>query len=477
MGKTIGIKLADGSFSPIIESGAEGSKTLNLTTVRDDQTEVHIDLFSSDDVEMKEAEYVATLQLERLEPRPAGELDVNFLISIDENDTLSAEITEPKSGSRSVKQIPQISQITPTVFTPDFTLVEPTESTENIEEIKPTAEEEKIEAVEEIAAETKTDEIAAVSELPDFDFDLLESAPQTQNDEDDEAFSFLDETPAEETAGLPEDIDIDLSNLDLILSEDDALIAASDTPEKQEPAAEDILAISDDDFAFLNDDTETQHAGETIEPASVREVEPESEAAPPPEEMTEPEIFAPLEEVVEEEAFEPLEEIAAPEIFAQDDIVPLEEIESPEKRRRLTAAVITCVICALLCVGALVVVCFFLPPKSRITEKIDIQVDEPVEVTSQAVETPVLSEPPIDVEIKDVLVEPEVIAVKPEPAVPVPPETPDAVRYRLKWGDTLWKLAGTYYDNPWLYRRIAQYNGIKNPALIVSGTEILIPQR
>ena len=48
--------------------------------------------------------------------------------------------------------------------------------------------------------------------------------------------------------------------------------------------------------------------------------------------------------------------------------------------------------------------------------------------------------------------------------------------YDIKWGDTLWDIAGTYYRNPWLYPKIARENGISNPDLIFAGTRIFIPE-
>jgi outer membrane biosynthesis protein TonB len=51
------------------------------------------------------------------------------------------------------------------------------------------------------------------------------------------------------------------------------------------------------------------------------------------------------------------------------------------------------------------------------------------------------------------------------------------VAYRIRWGDTLWDISEAFYRNPWLYRRIARYNGIRNPDRIISGTVIRIPPR
>jgi nucleoid-associated protein YgaU len=57
------------------------------------------------------------------------------------------------------------------------------------------------------------------------------------------------------------------------------------------------------------------------------------------------------------------------------------------------------------------------------------------------------------------------------------PESPGAGEwYNIKWGDTLWDIAGTYYRNPWLYPKIARENGISNPDLIIAGTRIFIPE-
>jgi hypothetical protein len=51
------------------------------------------------------------------------------------------------------------------------------------------------------------------------------------------------------------------------------------------------------------------------------------------------------------------------------------------------------------------------------------------------------------------------------------------VAYRIRWGDTLWDISEAFYRNPWLYSRIARYNGIRNPDRIISGTTIRIPPK
>jgi outer membrane biosynthesis protein TonB len=53
----------------------------------------------------------------------------------------------------------------------------------------------------------------------------------------------------------------------------------------------------------------------------------------------------------------------------------------------------------------------------------------------------------------------------------------EGVSYRIRYGDTLWDIANAFYRNPWLYPRIARFNNIRNPDLIVSGTTIIVPPR
>ncbi|MDR1419674.1 MAG: Hsp70 family protein [Treponema sp.] len=49
--------------------------------------------------------------------------------------------------------------------------------------------------------------------------------------------------------------------------------------------------------------------------------------------------------------------------------------------------------------------------------------------------------------------------------------------YRLRWGDTLWDISEAFYRDPWLYPRIARFNNIRNPDLVISGTTIRIPPK
>ncbi|MCL2381743.1 MAG: Hsp70 family protein [Treponema sp.] len=53
----------------------------------------------------------------------------------------------------------------------------------------------------------------------------------------------------------------------------------------------------------------------------------------------------------------------------------------------------------------------------------------------------------------------------------------EGVRYQIRFGDTLWDIAEAFYRDPFLYPRIARFNNIPNPNLIISGRIIYVPPR
>ncbi|MCL1928236.1 MAG: Hsp70 family protein [Treponema sp.] len=54
---------------------------------------------------------------------------------------------------------------------------------------------------------------------------------------------------------------------------------------------------------------------------------------------------------------------------------------------------------------------------------------------------------------------------------------PEGIAYKIRMGDTLWDISEAFYRNPRLYSFIVRTNGIRNPTLIVSGTELNIIPR
>ena len=137
--KTIGIKLADGSFYPVLDEGKPSQKSLDLTTAHNNQTKIMVDLYRSANCTMDDAEYVDSLQIENLIEHPNGEPDITFQVSIDENNELSAKIVDKETGEQSKTTITLVSRtMEERLHTDDYnisdTIVEDSEEKQNSDE-------------------------------------------------------------------------------------------------------------------------------------------------------------------------------------------------------------------------------------------------------------------------------------------------------------------------------------------------------
>ncbi|MBR0101530.1 MAG: Hsp70 family protein, partial [Treponema sp.] len=108
--KTIGIKLADGTFYPVLEEGTPKKRMLDLTTAKDNQTKVQIDLYRSETGSMDDAEYVDTLEVTKLNPHPNGEPELHLSVGLDENNNLTAEVVDPETGKKSETEVSLVSR-------------------------------------------------------------------------------------------------------------------------------------------------------------------------------------------------------------------------------------------------------------------------------------------------------------------------------------------------------------------------------
>ena len=91
MPATIGIKIANGEFYSIVEENSSVKKRLILTTVRDKQRSVQIDLYKSYAKTMADALYIGTLKVENINLRPKGEPSVELIISSYTDGHISAD--------------------------------------------------------------------------------------------------------------------------------------------------------------------------------------------------------------------------------------------------------------------------------------------------------------------------------------------------------------------------------------------------
>jgi len=130
---------------------------------------------------------------------------------------------------------------------------------------------------------------------------------------------------------------------------------------------------------------------------------------------------------------------------------------------------------------------WFAPKPQPVSQSVPARQPDPAPAPAPVVTTPV--EP-----VQEVVTPPPVIQAPPVAPAPaqttrVRPPAPvssynvpaviprDGVNYTIRWGDTLWDISEAFYRNPWLYPRIAQFNNIRNPNLIISGRTIRIPPR
>jgi hypothetical protein len=104
MASSIGIKIANGEFYPVIEENSTVKKRLVLTTVHDGQRSVQIDLYKSSARAMVDAEYIGSLVVEQIAPKPKGEPSIELVISSDGADELNAEALDMDTSSSGERQ-------------------------------------------------------------------------------------------------------------------------------------------------------------------------------------------------------------------------------------------------------------------------------------------------------------------------------------------------------------------------------------
>lgn len=551
--KTIGIKLADGSFYPVLEEGKPSEKTLNLTTAHNNQTKIMVDLYRSADCSMEDAEYVDSLQIENMVAHPNGEPDISFIISLDDENQLSAKIVDPETGNQSNTTISLVSRtMEERLKTDEYGISEDEENSDNSAAVAGLAagggllaaaaalrEKDETELFDDKTLEMNTEEPAAGDEtvtesgdetisddfsMPDFG-DTTESEPaatDTVADEEDfasglpdftEEFAVNDEpavseesvesdVPAEDTFAMPdfdessessETIESDATaetvteTGDETISDDFALPDFGDETASTEQTLSESSdeTISDDfglpDFGDTSDTTEaditeTAATEENLDLPDFDDDEFNSDLSEENTEMKDDDFnFDDLDDTPASSGnglsftglYDKETELGKSDSSFDDD----EEIHKKTKR-----PVIICIICAIICLIATALILFIIPSKYNLFKK-------PAKTAAPAVtEQTAPAEPekePAKPEVPPAKEDEIVIVEKAEEVVPEQPpvaqEKPKSVTHKIKWGDTLWDIADTYYKNPWRYKYIARYNGIKDPDYIISGTTIVIP--
>ena len=648
----IGLKQADGSFYPILRDGIAENKQISLTTVRDDQSAVKINLYKKDIDSLDEPEYVDTLLIENLIPHPKTEPTINLNVNLDENNILTAEVSDPETGNKSDIKVsmvtlpkeelgsdpdfalsdserPSLSSETsptedsdfnlpadmsfdmPDMDFPEDTAAESSESQEDSltpddfsfdssEDLSfdmetPASDDTTAqEAMSDLPENTDTPEDASLSDfdlgdldIPDFDSDTADktSAEDLSSDIPEPDTNTTDETSAEDLSfdmpepessemsfDMPDDLNIDLpdpdsaktadteatdtagedlsfdmpepkpsemsfdmpdfgeedafassgsdelgsnnaplgdddftpaadsgsEDLNLDIGDDTGSSMSFDMPDidnfsadTEEKATEDItpsFEMSDSDMSFDMPDDNTsfnmpdEEAGFDTANTTSFDTEDGSSFAMPAAQPDFDDGFDDKPEKPQKKKFGFGRKKQAafsgemPPLYDQDLPDNIDDDSCNKKKCRIAVAV--CIICAILCILAVIAIFLLFPWKKDAPPQAENIVT--VEPPSQLQMQPPPEEPAKPEENTIVIIEKETVEnreVVPEKAEPAPEAKPQAVRYRIKWGDTLWDLSDTYYRNPWLYPIIARENKIKNPDVIIAGTYIMIPPR
>ena len=548
--KMIGIKLADGSFYPLLEEGVPAKKTLDLTTVRDNQTAITVDLYRSETNSMENAEYAATLKIDNLLAHPNGEPDISFTVALDEQNKLFAEIDDGESGGHNAVTVSLVEGTEPrhpnddngygpaittgaaiasggllhaagaqedaTIEPPDFSDLD---LPEELDLTKPVSE--SASNASDAADTPPTDDIFAPPDV--YSTEVID-----EKKSDTEFFD--DGTGDADTADDVHFDDIDLSTFDAAPQDEHTLddMTAEKTSrendrdafatteissaEKSLADTESSAADSMDDFHFdaadlpTFDDTPTEKTpieNETADFSTVDNADdfhfdaadlPSFDEIPPVQSETSDIDRASGDHTFSDDFFDDIDmpsnetDTATRNIDSLDDLqfgetddTNIQEGTTATKyqsktviKKKTKAPVLICLLCALICVIATILILFVIPSKYNVLLSHASHTDDTVVLPARDTAAPSREEPVMPAKPDEIVVAPRAETVAPVRPAAASKSTGD-VAYRIKWGDTLWDIADAYYKNPWRYPRIARYNNIKNPDYIISGTTIRIP--
>ncbi len=537
MTKSIGIRLADGSFYPILEDGKPQKKILELTTVSPNQEKILVHLYRSPDSTMKDAEYMFSLKIANLAPHTKGVPTFPLTLMLDENNNLTADCSDSESGATATRVYLPEDQRNPT---PDYTVVNGNESsaespaseTYDADTLLPEIPQDDEPQSPGIASQDTSDDLfslpQSLKEFPSFTSSVSHRANPEKLD-----LPFLDEQNPEDTvkAHTTSTPDFDLPDFDEKFFDTSDTALSTEAPETKDSSTPDFdLPDFDEKFFDTSDTALPTEAPETKDsstpdfdlpdfdekffdtPDTALPAEAQNSSSvnfdlpdfdPPstekdfttdnfsiddidiPEFDSETKPFEVQEDSLPDFTNYELPDFDEPQhstdslsqdfspnyltdsLFDRNEEAFYKDPDEEDKRSAHKLAVIICILCAIICLGALILITYIVPSKLKSAEN------------SQTTTT-FAGKNTVSETTENQAKENEIVIIETPSVIPTIPEETDNkiefVQYKIKWGDTLWDLAETYYNNPWLYKKIAAANSIPDPDKIIAGTTIVIPR-
>lgn len=428
---TIGIKIADGSYFPILEEGNSKRKRLILTTVNDNQESVQIDLYKGEGSGLLDASYVGSLLIENIVQGPKESSEIELKIGIDKNGTLNAEAGDLASDQIESLSISMESLGESAMYDiPEFSLDDESEDL-NIDDL-----------------DLDSEEMSLDDEDLIFDDDEETEVP------DDSASSVPELVEGEQF----DELTVPLGEGDFgDIPEEDPFDSVSDYSLPEET----VLEL---DEGVMDEDTE---ADDSFQVDSLDEYLEEEPAVP---EFVEGEI-------VEDE-----------DDFTPGFLPESEVIQSKDKKGGNPILIAVLVIIAIVVIAGISYLIFRslqgedapgLEAKAGTHSAGSGTTEEPAP-EAQA-ETPVVAAEETAPSVESTKEEPGADETTTVPALTAHESNKivdtTGVWYRIRWGDTLWGISYSFYDSPREYNQIVKENSIKNPDLIFAETEIFIPSK
>lgn len=430
--KKIGIKLADGSFYPILDEGEVKTRKLDLTTAHDKQKTVQVELYRSETGSMEDAEYVDTLVVKHLKAHPIEETELHLSVGLDENNELTAKVIDDETGKESEIVCQLASKTMAEEMGDDFgddldSEVEKATVSDDIldEPFSFDSIDTDIETEPEASAETASDDFdfsdftveEDKKEPTNHEVEMEESEPEESvsfDSLDDIGNDFSEETEAEKEESSSSD-DFELPDFENLENESEL---ETETSAEGEPAFDDF---GKDDFGTA-ESSEPENAETTFDDFGSTDFGTDdfSSASTEETEFTEASGLGGFFDDIKDEDFstdemdkdisegdssfgddidfgdmEPKEpsyhDKATPgssmdfsELYDEETLNP--ESEEDIVKRKTRAPVIICIICAIICILATLLVLFVVPSKYNLLGKRSVKVHETTVITGPTAE-------------------------------------------------------------------------------------------